>query len=282
MHNTEGLRRETRRTLAELSNDLLAGAGTGRGREPCGDILDKFKGQGGSIKVMAWSTRTVPGFGDSFAQADESCPGGCPDRFKPMCRKGTCLAPSCTFYAEACHEEGIQGIRARHFCGATCGCGTYNSFVKQNGCPPACTMSANRVLAAAPCTDAPPNSSSLMDYLNALVPTISRRGVVFKKQCNNEACPFRDAMHKHGCQALLIKGINDSLPARFFCQKEAPASFRSGARLCPVACQCRSGEPGCPPSCPASQLGWTSRMSAQHECRCNMMPVHGGGKQMLP
>ena len=109
----------------------------------------------------------------------QPCGGACP-RSHPFCHEGQCIVPTCGAVKEAglCESVGDAGIRARRWCGVTCGCNDpFSSLAYRDGCPSVCSTESNTALSRhfqniAECVDTnmtdPSTGAVFREYLTSL------------------------------------------------------------------------------------------------------------------
>ena len=52
-----------------------------------------------------WANVILPSLADGLGKGDVSCNGGCLDRFRPFCRSGQCVTPTCQDAKRYCHDS---------------------------------------------------------------------------------------------------------------------------------------------------------------------------------
>ena len=173
--------------------------------------------------------------------------GGCLSSLEPLCKKGKCITPSCEDAQPHCGSLfSYAGIFARAYCPVTCGCHDMFSaqllFMPNIGCPASCSVKRARQTAARSCVDAEVGSAEITAYGQALMgDTVRVRSSALHS--------VGQGIVDYSCQ-IVTDYSRESL-----CISEPDKVFFS-LRLqffCPVTCGCKTGELGCPTSCPASQ-----------------------------
>ena len=207
----------------------------------------------------------------------ETCPSGCPSPYKPFCKQGRCVTPSCADAAPYCHRpDTLDGVLARMFCPVTCGCNLARSPLHfsrtDSGCAKACQAKRSAKVAKLPCTDVglgSPNFTAFVDnFINDRKDILQAQGLI----------SILTKVRAKGCRALnqtnvreltrqgrmnapkgLARGVTYLCfgdPANAIGQQDGLAVF------CPVACAC-SRVPGsssaqqaeqCPASCWLSKV----------------------------
>ena len=218
-YNIDNLERLLTRSLTKLSSEWQYS------NQLCMDVLQ-------SEYFDKWGYEYVPliaaAVADTLSNSEPRfsiamCPGGCTDALKPLCDNGQCVTPRCSHLRLQCGEETRRGNAARLFCPASCGCGNaFSGLTYQYGCPSGCLAKHKEQIAARPCTDMPVGSKELATF------TIT----------NGHSYSLDAAL---GCES-------PSMQTWDLCDESV--DYKSLKGFCPKACNCSSGENGCPLSCP--------------------------------
>ena len=230
-------------------------------------------------------------FVDARDGGDGTCADGCSDVVFPLCRKGTCVAPTCEDARPHCHTDTEAGLRARMLCPVTCGCSEPKPPLLLSGqgfgCGPACqkTPGYTNALAALPCEDARPGSGEMSAFADQLF-SLSKSDI-FKGYTEAEMQAVGYIFGRNGasdegtgCQAVSLLAAVASEHMGFNTQQAAMIFVCGGtyggqefgllgfgglqplAVLCPVQCGCTQPEldfegwslRGCPSSCARQQM----------------------------
>ena len=223
-------------SMAEISNKYQEGY--------CKDLLDCETMQ---VLGMSYANSFFTAAADSLPQ-NKSCPGGCPDRFRPVCKDGRCQALSCADMQPYCHEPYIQaGVNARLFCPQTCGCADAFSPLlwvgPAWGCAKSCSAKVELQIAARPCTDMPFDSPELRAFARELMETGQERG--FKLWIK-----LGESFLKVGCNSSLLQ----TEAGEGFCHPTDELDTKGARAFCPVSCGCKAGKDfrSCPSACLAA------------------------------
>ena len=123
-------------------------------------------------------------------------------------------------------SEILRGYRrARLWCPVTCGCdGALSPLVNigpNSGCAPSCRAKADRQIKDRQCTDTPTDSPEFLAFMAAM----------------GHRKRDRSAVRALGCKHVLRD-------PKVWCETKYKA-------FCPASCGCKSGDPGCPSTCPS-------------------------------
>ena len=207
----------------------------------CTDILDAAA-ESSYLWGPQWASVVLTTFADAATDKRSDLCGSCNDRFKPLCKSGRCVPPTCDDAAKLCHDWTRAGRLARMYCPVRCGCGNLSSSLlktgTESGCPPPCLARFRESVAQLPCIDALPGSAELIGYANMVAreSTIS----VAAKNLRNKGC---EGALADGFDACGTQATGEDLPFGL-------KGYKSIKHLCPVTCGCTHGALGCPDSCP--------------------------------
>lgn len=212
---------------------------------------------------------------DSFAKAVHSirkggkphetynlsrCEAGCFDRYRPLCREGQCVSPSCSDAAEFCNQDSAAGQISREYCPDTCGC--FNARADQplnaanQGCGPICAaryMEEQSTNTRLKCTDTP-----IGNEMNRYTRSLDKASLAWPGTQRYYTAQISQHLKRSGCSILLaLAGFG--VPLTTICGDLFGDSVRGFmqlpitplAALCPVSCGCVAHPTifGCPAKC---------------------------------
>lgn len=204
------------------------------------------------------------------ALSSEDCPRGCPDRYRPYCRKGECVTPSCKDAAPFCREDSLVGMRSRQSCPLTCQCHVPNSTQLLSGprfgCGPFCASlpSYREIIQALPCEDALNGSAALIGFANEW----ARQAAGWPVGYRNLQMAMVSTLNRSGCAryaaftrqifSLPYRGTDDEVftacggyhPTTNSYVGPFIAPIKTLHTICPKTCKCKKGFLGCPSTCP--------------------------------
>ena len=219
---TEDKRQDGVMTLQRMEGFSIDQAGDGLQQQNCEDLLDPERWIG---TEKTHTEGLFAGFAD-IVNNYSTCPGGCLDRFRPLCKEGQCVTPTCADAAKFCHAFSMAGQSARMFCPITCGCDDPLSPLIQNGenwgCPPSCRTTCKNRSAKRSCADAEVGSAELMAYGDPMIECGQLNRQIRSVKIGRD-------LREQGCT---------SIPT-VLC---APSTgFKSVYDFCPATCGCREG-----------------------------------------
>ena len=204
--------------------------------------LDAFNPDGLSYFAISprWANFVFPSFGDKV-HGDDSCDPPCGDRFRPICRAGKCVSPTCSDAKEFCEKTSGAGERARLWCPVTCGCNKALSPLvkigKNEGCAPSCREKVDRQIRDWKCRDEQKDSKEFREFVKAMKHKPKDEEAVLALGCKHV---FRDR--------------------KVWCATKYKT-------FCPESCGCKSGDTGCPTICPSTPPVRNCADWADHEFR---------------
>lgn len=235
----------------------------------------------GYSKVRVYTSFTDAVF---YAVPDaQPCSSACTDPYKPWCRNGTCVTPTCNDALPYCDFTNLAGQAARMFCPSTCGCDQPGpplmSKLVSSGCPTSCKTSANYKSANSivPCNDTAPTNSNTDPSTNAgywqrmrlrdlqeyvtLWPALAIDSATMQERAKRNS----EDLMRLGCAAYVNKmsseidagGPRQAFSIERICGSLSPitgtergpfnAPITGLQYLCPVSCKCsKSNTWGCP------------------------------------
>ena len=174
-----------------------------------------------------------------------TCPGGCLDSFKLLCKGGRCVTPTCADVQQHCQADSEAGKSARLWCPEKCGCDDAFSPLllngKKYGCSPACRAKIIVQAAVRPCADMVAGSAELIAYGQALIDYSPRTRADFFVSVG-------ETLRTKGCKAEIFNVYSPQT----LCRPSSDTGFKGILAFCPVLCRCKVGELGCPSSCSAA------------------------------
>ena len=207
----------------------------------------------------------------------EPCVGNCPIETH-MCRAdGTCEPPTCAEVEAYCNLDTDWGTRARMLCPATCMCDQPRSWLvlslPSHGCPKRCTRTPTykALLNAMPCEDIQRDDQDFTWFLDAWDAMAqnwpkdwaesSIQNVLFLREygCDYFYQTARPA-DWHNPVWWPSSGASN-LNANLCVERGSFYPIKPISYYCPRACQCYSGSPHCPDSCPAPNSTWIRYMT---------------------
>ena len=191
--------------------------------------------------------------------ADDCDDGACPLN-TPYCNSDSvCVKTTCRDAGKYCHKPTIDGVRARQLCPRECGCAAPRSplalSAPESGCGDNCWRSTEYAAAldALPCEDVRPDDSGFVSFLDRWSEALEAVPLDWELGGTDSLAAIRSA----GCSALAptnASRLGLDIGGNSFCR--AGRSYwpvKPFSVWCPVSCGCRSGEPHCPTSCPATE-----------------------------
>ena len=194
-----------------------------------------------------------------------TCAPSCSDPYKPFCRNGTCVTPTCaTDLISYCSQQSAAGVAARMYCPISCKCDQPDSTnllrLPTSGCPVHCTSSAayTTTLTSKACSDEPANSQHLADYANEWrVQTTGQLSIL--EVYANQFAPHLPALGCAEWVSSMMTRFSD-ITTQELCGGKPEFGDETGplrapitplSFWCPVACKCalNNSITGCPTAC---------------------------------
>ena len=196
----------------------------------------------------------------------DTCSPTCSDPYKPWCRNGTCVTPTCDIdVLPYCDLTSRAGQNARMLCPEACGCdnpvsGQMSTLIA-SGCAPYCQHTQwYRDADTRPCTDMTPNDPELIRYATEW-PKLATDSTKMFEFASNAA----RMLISGGCQAYVDEYLDMyNYELWRICGMSSPTTLRELgpfntpvrglSYFCPQACQCpqkwdQQNSWGCPGQC---------------------------------
>jgi|EP00966_Prymnesium_polylepis_P157305 hypothetical protein len=200
-----------------------------------------------------------------------------------MCvHTGVCIAPTCLDLQRFCQSYTSLGVRARGLCPNTCGCNAPRSSLvltlPADGCGSLCVQSVEYafVLSQVPCEDSKTTDPDFLAFLSASQHVSAQWPHDKQFHWDHRVVAY---LRRFGCPYLAFSEADAALrgvwPPTYFgvnyCVEHHHFPTKPMSIFCPVSCQCRSGDPYCPTSCPArneSQPQCGQLVGGAHSTQC--------------
>ena len=188
------------------------------------------------------------------------CSPACSDPYRPWCRNGTCVTPTCHDVLPYCYETSHVGIVARMLCPAECGCdtpiSTQMSTLASSGCPTRCRHTPEYIEDMnRPCEDVAKTDPRLQLYASELpklatgTTTMIDYAEWWANMLREKGCEAVNSLkNEYGFELWRICGMLSNETQR----EIGPfnAEVRGLQYICPDACKCSASDSyGCPTQC---------------------------------